>query len=346
MNDVSGNNGIRTRPSPLCYVCGSEGGSLYGGLRDRLFGTPGAWDHKQCPECGLIWLDPAPLEEDMGKAYLSYYTHGDPGRSSSRGAWIRLVYRAVRESYLAREHGYGAVAGWKKLAGLLGYVVGLRDRFDLSVMYLPHLPGGRLLDVGCGGGRFLEFMVDLGWNAEGVDFDPVAVRSARSRGLEARLGTLEAQGYPDNRFDAVVMNHSIEHVHDPSRLLRECRRILKPGGRLVVTTPNSESWGHEKFGDSWLHLDPPRHIHVFNPSSLGRLAKEVGFAVPKVSTTARAADVSFIASRSIRRKGEDEAGAPRPLSALIRGQVWQLAESALLKARPNAGEELVLVARK
>src|SRR6185503_20402485 len=68
---------IRSTPCPDCYLCGATGDVLYDSLKDRLFGAPGYWNIRICPNaaCGLLWLDPMPVEEDLVKAYHSYYTH-------------------------------------------------------------------------------------------------------------------------------------------------------------------------------------------------------------------------------------------------------------------------------
>src|ERR1700693_5419422 len=73
---------IRTRPQPACLLCGTAGQVLYASLTDRLFSAPGLWQLKQCPSpgCGLVWPDPAPLEEDLGLAYQMYYTHPEPAK--------------------------------------------------------------------------------------------------------------------------------------------------------------------------------------------------------------------------------------------------------------------------
>lgn len=342
------NNEIRTRPCPDCYLCGAQGKPLYQGLKDRLFGASGEWNLKKCPnpECGLVWLDPMPLEEDISKAYQNYYTHQDRYISNT---WPRRVYRLVKEGYLAHKYGYHSELdlSWKKVLGMLIYLhPGRRADFDISVMYLPAQPNGRLLEVGCGSGQMLKFMQDLGWCVEGVDFDPAAVENAKAKGLQVRLGTLESQEYPEDYFDAIIMSHLIEHVHDPLQLLRECNRILRPGGNLVVVTPNGESWGHKLYGDAWRGLEPPRHLHVFTIPSLHCLAEKAGFKKLRISTTIRGANGLFMASRSIQRTGKHVNGGPQPRAVRIWARGMQLAEWAILKVKPDVGEEIALMGEK
>ena len=125
----------------------------------------------------------------------------------------------------------------------------------------------------------------MGRFAEGVDFDPAAVRNAKGKGLQVHLGKLETQEYPDNHFDAITMSHVIEHVHNPLQLLHECYRILKPGGRLVVATPNCESWGHKIFKRNWRGLEPPRHLYLFSMMSLNKAVDIAGFRVVFIRST-------------------------------------------------------------
>jgi SAM-dependent methyltransferase len=213
-------------------------------------------------------------------------------------------------------------------------------------MYLSAQPNGHLLDVGCGNGWLLKIMQDLGWCVEGVDFDPNAVENARRKGVQVRLGTLEAQQYPDNYFDAITLSHLIEHVHGPLELLRECQRILRPGGRLVLVTPNGHSWGHRIFKDAWLALDPPRHLYVFSVPSLRYLAEKAGFKKFRLSTTIRDANGLFIASKSIQRTGKHVWGSPQPRAFRIWARALQLVEWAILKLKPYIGEEIALMAEK
>ena len=150
---------------------------------------------------------------------------------------------------------------------------------------------GRLLDVGCGNGRFLAKMRAAGWQVEGTDFDPAAVKHVREQlGVPAHCGDLESAGFPAGSFDVVVLQHVIEHVETPVDLLRECLRILKPGGQLLLITPNVESWGHRRFGPFWRGLEPPRHLCLYSKQTLAELARRAGFQVRRAFTSAAGAE--------------------------------------------------------
>lgn len=338
---------IRTRPNPDCHVCGARGEPLYQRLRDRLFSVPGEWDLKKCQnhQCGLVWLDPMPVEEDIGKAYSTYYTHQD---NNPQNTLLRRVYRRIAAGYTASRYGY-QINGISVIERLLGRLIylhpGRRSDLDYRVFYLNAQPGGRLLEVGCGSGETLKRMSDLGWCVEGVDVDSNGVRNAQTKGLKVHLGSLEQQGYPDNTFDVIAMNHVIEHVHEPLVLLQECRRILKPGGKMVVVTPNITSWVHQLYRSNWLHLDPPRHLHLFTMASLTSVAGHADFKSIECRTSLRARGV-FLTSRSIRQTGKVDGEGRYPLSTRLWAEGMELVEWLLLKSGRVEGEEIVLVCEK
>lgn len=339
---------IRTRQNPDCHVCGAKGELLYQQLQDRLFGALGEWDLKKCPnpQCGLVWLDPMPIEEDIGKAYRIYYTHQD--NSLPPSTLLRRAYRRVKAGYLAGKYGY-QIENTSKLIQLLGWILylhpGRRASLDASVFYLTAQHGGRLLEVGCGSGVTLKGMQVLGWDVEGVDFDINSVRNARSKGLTVRHGDLVGQQYQNNTFDVIVMSHVIEHVPDPLRLLHECYRILKQGGQLVVLTPNVNSIGHRIYGANWRGLEPPRHLHLFNVSSLTNLALRSKFNDVSCQTSVRSWKI-FIESHICSREGKVDISKNYSVIMKIWAEVMELLVGGIKVFFLNVGEELKLVGKK
>ncbi|MDN5882041.1 MAG: class I SAM-dependent methyltransferase [Nitrosospira sp.] len=295
-----------------------------------------------------------PTEKDIGKAYRDYYTHEN--ENSRKPEKHRSAFKQLKRAfYLACDTGYFALryeaangaSALEKLAGLLIYLFPMRRvQLDFNAMYLRVRSGARLLEIGCGGGQQLEFLRNLGWLAEGLDLDPVAVEVASARGLKARVGTLKEQSFPNRHFDAVVSSHVIEHVHDPIGLLRECGRILTPDGKLVVITPNTASWGHLWFRSNWLALDPPRHLYLFNPVALRRAAEEAGLTVLHVTSTVRDADGLFRASRDIQKTQHHVWGNRHSWVIRRWSNILQLAEWMLLQVGLDRGEELMMICER
>lgn len=335
---------IRTDPSPDCCLCGSRGQALYHGLEDRLFGVPGKWDLAQCSnrECGLIWLDPMPMPDDLVRLYVKYHTHHD---TTERNSLSRSLYQRAIDQYLAQNYGYltatnGALD--KLLAALLYLHPARRAEADARVMHLPAIPDGRLLEIGFGRGETLKRLQSLGWNTVGVDFDPSAVANARAKGLDVHLGDVASQGFAANMFDAVVSSHVIEHVSNPLALMRECNRVLKPGGKLVVLTPNINSLGHRIFRTNWRGLEPPRHLHLFSTNALRKIAHDTGFVKVQCASTVRAVGIFLESLVSCRN---NQSIRPRRTNRALT-EVFHYIEWAACKLDKSAGEELLLSATK
>lgn len=242
-----------------CFVCGSAEARILPRTRERIYGLPGDWALSRCAGCGLVTLVDPPA--DVG----AYY----PKRASDEA----LAAAPPEPSSFDLAH-YRAKFGprWHPLRLLP--LRGIRRGVVLR-------PGARHLDVGCHTGDFLLLTRRLGMEVAGVELDPHAAAVAKERGLEVHNGTLSSARFAAGSFDVVTLNHVFEHLPDPVETLREIRRILKPGGTLVLATPNPDSLVRSFFGEHWVHVDAPRHLHLWPPRALAKLAKKEGFRLAR-----------------------------------------------------------------
>lgn len=145
----------------------------------------------------------------------------------------------------------------------------------------------RLLDIGCSTGALIMSALREGIDAEGVEPAERAVRAAQAAGLRVFSGTLESAEYPAGHFQAATLMEVIEHLRDPGPLLEEARRVLQPGGLLVVGTGNAASWTVALMGGRWDYFQVERfggHVSFFTPCSISRLAERCGFRMERIET--------------------------------------------------------------
>ena len=145
----------------------------------------------------------------------------------------------------------------------------------------------RLLDVGCSRGQFVLAATLAGFAAEGVEPAPRIAAAARDSGLTVHTGLLEDVCFPASTFNAVTLFEVVEHLREPLPLLKECHRILRPGGILVISTGNAASWTAACMAARWDYFDMSKdggHISFFNPGSLSLLAQRAGFDTQRVET--------------------------------------------------------------
>lgn len=243
---------------PACPICDTSSLYEYSG-RDLMFDQHTRYDYFVCPECACVFQSPMPGMDLIASFYPENYTVFD---QESRTRNISKLRRALLRS----TRGYGHLR------------VSLPYRILAAFMALSQRSttpawdgGGRLLDVGCGNGRFLTTMRSLGWDVQGVEFSEAGVRACQMSELLVHHGDLASARFPDGSFDLVTVRHVIEHVPDPRQFMAELTRILRPGGRLVVETPSSEALGRRWFNTYWYANDVPRHLLLFSPANLERL---------------------------------------------------------------------------
>ena len=199
----------------------------------------------ECNECRAIFLTPRPTDKQLTAAYDdSYYGERDDKFESN----VERVIDFFRERRARR--------------------------------LVKHLkPPAKILDLGCGNGKFLERVQSKGqYEIHGIEMPGrSAMRAEKVKGLHLKLGQLQAGDYTENTFDAITLNHVFEHLTEPAETLQNIYKILKPSGVLLIAIPNIDSLQSRLFKGKWLHLDPPRHLFFFRPTHLHLALRKFGF---------------------------------------------------------------------
>jgi 2-polyprenyl-3-methyl-5-hydroxy-6-metoxy-1,4-benzoquinol methylase len=266
-------------------------------------------------------MDPRPSPETLYLAYRTYYTHHKPKTvpaSSLRG--LKYIRRLLTNGY--KNWRFGArlePSSWLgvPLVFLLPFT---RTAIEHAFRRLPRTAKhGRLLDIGFGSGAFLDAAHAIGWEVIGIDPDAEAVSNALKRGLNVYQGDLGVLAGESNAFDVITLSHVIEHVHKPIPVLEACYRLLKPGGKLWLETPNIDSLGRARFQNNWRGLETPRHLAIFNRRSLHAALNQVGFS--DVRDVSRPNPCFFIYSSSQRMKQGLNPYENKPVSIWLKAEI-------------------------
>jgi SAM-dependent methyltransferase len=190
-------------------------------------------------------LSPMPTLGEL----LTYYPPDYHGYNASQRGVISLLYHLV---YLSRFREYKNLIGTR----------------------------GRIIDVGCADAPYFDLLKKKYPDLEltGVEFNDEIAERGRKKGRNIITGTMQDINASES-FDLVIMNNLIEHVIDPIEELRKAHHILKPGGFILLETPNTDSWDYSLFQKYWGSLHIPRHLYLFSPASIEILAGNVGFEV-------------------------------------------------------------------
>lgn len=242
-----------------CDLCGGDRATKFSEGTDYEYQTTDeVFYFRRCDDCGYIYLNPRPATSELKTIYPStYYSYVQRENRGSGGLMGDL--RAKYHSHGLRRH--------------LGKLV--RGKGTAKV-----------LEVGCGDGRFLDLMrLTFGDAIEtyGIDFDQESIDAASAQGHHVEVGTFEESNYPEDFFDIIYISHVIEHVASPRECLEKCHSILKEGGGVCVETPNVDCAEARLFRRTyWGGYHFPRHWHLFSPETLARLAGECRLTVDSI----------------------------------------------------------------
>jgi SAM-dependent methyltransferase len=312
----------------VCPACGSREARVLFSATDRLYRTTDKiFQIVECRNCRLIRLDPQPSPLELRDYYPPGYWFIPESSTADR---LEQWYRR----FVMRDH--------------LRFVERALKESDEE---------GFVLDVGCGGGLFLQMLAERRKvRVAGLDFSLDAANAAwRRAGVPAVCATLSRPPFAPESCAAITMFHVLEHLYDPASYLDAAHRLLRPDGRLILQVPNVACWQFLLFGERWNGIDVPRHLIDFRISDIDSLLESCGFEVlrhkhfslrdnPAGMATSFAPDLDPMARR-LRRVVET----PRQRlwkDALYLALVCASLPFTLLETACRAGSTIMVEARK
>lgn len=258
-----------------CDLCGSNKIKFLFNLKDRMYAIKGEYSVSKCSTCELIFVNPQPSDKEVSKHYpkTNYYSF----KHMEEPKITKLLY----DTYLLNKKN-------------IFYKIILFP-FKQHIRSCKVVPNGRFLDVGCGNGDFLLKMKQTGMICYGVDPGQYDKKFAKDNDLRMISGTLKEAKYPSNYFDVITINHVFEHVTNPSEVLDELHRILKPNGTLILGTPETSSLARVVFGKYWVAFDIPRHLFLYSHKNIKQYAKKSNFKIVRTRYTS-SSPLQFIGS--------------------------------------------------
>lgn len=228
------------------------------------------WSLVRCKECGLVYLNPRPA--NVGEFYPNtYYSYVSSGSVWASGLKSRI------KKFLRRR---------RLLWNLLERTPWRGRLQDGATELLGWVKPGTVLEIGCGSGDALGSFAALGWKTFGVEISEAAAELARRKGHTVWVGDVATLDLPEGFADAVYMSHVLEHTPSPRRTLTALRRLLRPGGVVIIEVPNFGALWSKVFRECNVALDLPRHFYHFTRETLVKLVSEAGFRVKDLKTRA------------------------------------------------------------
>lgn len=313
-----------------CPICGDNVSSeLF--VSEDLLTRSGVFTVARCRSCTTLYTRKRPSEEHLWDFYPRTFYESAVGPPSALPKELPLTTRIVLQAV------YGYPLSLRIGRGTSGVVCRVARYLGRDSSWVPYVPDGRLLDIGAGRGAVLKTYAALGWSVAGVEPDQWAAEQARATGLEVMTGFLTEGQYESASFDAVILNHALEHTPNPVSLLAEAARILRARGWLLIRVPNAASLEAQAYGRYWRPWEVPRHLVHFGPKTLTALLDRTGYDVVRLRTEWRPRNSMSNASwMQSKRRGKE----PR-----VDGLKWIAAAASAPVATLGYAPDIAVLAR-
>jgi SAM-dependent methyltransferase len=313
---------VKASTDKNCRLCNSNGPHTVFQAIEMMYGTREKFDYFECFGCGTVQIV-NDLEQSMLAAHYpsNYYSFNMIGRLA-----LKEFFRTKRDMYLL---GQGTVVGSLMALYQLDFVMSLIGNLKLST-------DSRILDVGCGAGDLLNRLGKAGFtNLLGAD-PFIERRFVTTAGAIIEKSELKEVA---GRFDLIMFHHSLEHVPDPRRTLREARVRLNRDGLCIVRVPTVSSAAWQEYRENWFQLDAPRHFVL--PSRMGMkiAAERAGFKL--INTVDDSYGASFEHSESYRAGIPLFGDQPRPV--INAKQKKEFAQRAKVANAASLGDQAAFV---
>lgn len=254
-----------------CHICGNSEGNITHRAREMMFGTREEFDYFECAECGTLQLVEFPA--DMSPYYPSGYFSFDGEKKLDIAETFarRVATKLVGKHLVKNNSALGKFIAERK--------TWIEYHFPKSLLDINGIDFySRILDFGCGAGTLLQKMHYFGFrNLTGADAF-IERDISYPTGVNIYKRALEEI---EPAFDVVMLHHSFEHLPDSRAALHEIHRILETSGTCMLRIP-VKNFAWEKYGVSWVQMDPPRHLYLYTENAIKKLARENDFTVEKV----------------------------------------------------------------
>ncbi|MEQ8288821.1 MAG: class I SAM-dependent methyltransferase [Gammaproteobacteria bacterium] len=241
------------RDLTTCPVCNAGNCQQRYWLFDDRYGYPDMFVLMQCPSCAHQFLQHNLQQEEIGSLYSNYYPR----------------------KHIQPEH-------VKALPPAKNFTAWINGTHSRPCYRVPEKIS--LLDIGCGTGAALLYHRERGCEVVGTETDENIRPIAELYQLNVHFGPFQRDAFKTGCFDCITMEQVIEHLVDPLKLLADCRELLKPGGRIILSTPRPHGLGARMFGRRWVHWHVPYHLHFFSSKSMQLAAEKVGLVIEERHT--------------------------------------------------------------